>query len=393
MADTLLIAALSGRPLAAAARRAGFLPLVADFFGDSDTRRLAAASTIVAGGLSEGLDPGSLWDALDKLIEQASTPPAGLVWGAGFEDRPSLLAALAKRVPVLGNGPAQVRAVKEARRFFPLLDELAIPHPPVRFAPPEMTRGWLVKRSGASGGSHVRFARPRDEAATDRYFQQKLSGEAVSVQFLADGRRALLLGWARQHCEPAGRRAPFRFGGLAGPLTLPAPLVAPAGDWLSRLVEATGLVGLNSADFIVARDGLRLLEINPRPGAALDVFDLEGSAPLLALHVGACHGEMPDRWRGPSAARAASIIYARRGLRVPRGFAWPRWTADRGAPGTVLPRGAPVCSVLTQGDTPEAAWERASERAEAIHATLAAATPSRREREVRRRRQEVGLRG
>ncbi|MDB5557347.1 MAG: hypothetical protein JWQ36_281, partial [Enterovirga sp.] len=41
MADAILILAQSGRALAAAARRAGLRPYVADLFGDEDTRALA----------------------------------------------------------------------------------------------------------------------------------------------------------------------------------------------------------------------------------------------------------------------------------------------------------------------------------------------------------------
>ena len=37
MHRTVLIAAISGRALAASARRGGYVPLVADFFGDADT--------------------------------------------------------------------------------------------------------------------------------------------------------------------------------------------------------------------------------------------------------------------------------------------------------------------------------------------------------------------
>ena len=43
---TVLIAALSGRGLAASARRAGYAPLVADVFGDTDTPELAAGRAL-----------------------------------------------------------------------------------------------------------------------------------------------------------------------------------------------------------------------------------------------------------------------------------------------------------------------------------------------------------
>ena len=37
-------------------------------------------------------------------------------------------------------------------------------------------------------------------------------------------------------------------------------------------------------------DGYHLIEINPRPGATLDIFDSD-DAPLLETHIRASHGE------------------------------------------------------------------------------------------------------
>ncbi len=55
-APAVLIAATSGRALAASARRAGYRPLVADFFGDHDTiaRRRDDACTF-AGSFARGI--------------------------------------------------------------------------------------------------------------------------------------------------------------------------------------------------------------------------------------------------------------------------------------------------------------------------------------------------
>ena len=54
------------------------------------------------------------------------------------------------------------------------------------------------------------------------------------------------------------------------------------------------LAGLNSVDFLVADDAVWLLEINPRPGATLDIFEPDGGS-LFALHVQACGGVLPER--------------------------------------------------------------------------------------------------
>ena len=96
--DTVLIAAFSGRALAQSARRAGYEPLVADAFGDLDTRDAATAFRAIDGAMQTGFHTKSLIQALDALASAAPSPPIGLVLGSGFEDKPRLVAALAKPI-------------------------------------------------------------------------------------------------------------------------------------------------------------------------------------------------------------------------------------------------------------------------------------------------------
>ncbi|HEY0441139.1 MAG TPA: aldehyde oxidase, partial [Xanthobacteraceae bacterium] len=86
----VLIAAASGRALAVSARRGGYAPLVADWFGDADTLAVSARHVRLGTGLAGGMQDAELLDALDRLA--AGAAPCGLVWGTGFEDRPNLLA-------------------------------------------------------------------------------------------------------------------------------------------------------------------------------------------------------------------------------------------------------------------------------------------------------------
>ena len=125
---SLLIAAISARSLAQSARRAGFTPLVADFFADTDTQEAAHACRKLR-GIERGMQWRSLCRALDALAERAPSPIAGFVYGAGFEDRPELLKPIAERWPLLGNDADTVRRIKAPKIFFAALDRLGIPHP------------------------------------------------------------------------------------------------------------------------------------------------------------------------------------------------------------------------------------------------------------------------
>jgi predicted ATP-grasp superfamily ATP-dependent carboligase len=144
----ILIAASSGRALAAAARRARYRPLLADFFDDSDTRGFCAANRLIE-GFDTGFEGESLIGALDELAKEAT--PCGFVYGAGFEDRAELLELVARRWTLFGNPPAVVRSVKDPVRLAELCAALNIPHPKISARMPSDRRHWLVKSAGGSG--------------------------------------------------------------------------------------------------------------------------------------------------------------------------------------------------------------------------------------------------
>src|SRR5881396_1182103 len=105
--EPFLIAAVTGRALAASAARSGVPVVVLDCFADRDTRGLARRCRC-----------------------------AGLVYGSGFEGRTGLLGRLARGRRLYGNEPSVVAAVKDVRRFLPLLDRLGIRYPETRFTAP-----------------------------------------------------------------------------------------------------------------------------------------------------------------------------------------------------------------------------------------------------------------
>lgn len=359
-APAVLIAALSGRALAASARRAGYAPLVADLFNDLDTRQLATASVQTRGCLSRGFGQAALLESLDRLA--ALRTPEGVVYGSGFEDRPALLRAMASRHKLLGNPPEVIALVKDPEGVAALCDRLGITHPkPVRVA--DSNGASLIKRAGASGGAHITQARPGQVAPARHYMQPRLEGTPLSALFLGNGSRAMLLGTSRQWTDPTPAH-PYRYGGAVRPARAPDRWQDEIAGIVSRLTEAMGLVGLNSVDFILGTDDLQLLEINPRPGATLDVFADSGGQ-LFALHVDACRGRLPDHPPRFLGAAASAIVYAPCPLRVPEGMAWPHWAADRQKSGRVRAN-APLCTVLAKAADASAAERLVRQRRTAI---------------------------
>ncbi|HEY2110687.1 MAG TPA: ATP-grasp domain-containing protein, partial [Dongiaceae bacterium] len=295
----VLIVALSARSLALAASRADYPAAVVDLFGDVDTRRLAARNAVVPGDLGLGFDAEALIAATEDLAPPGGLEVWGLVYGSGLESRPELLEILSRGRRLWGNRPEVLRAIKDPAYFFGMLDRLGLPHPEIRSKPPAETMGWLVKDVGGAGGGHISALSQASATCAGQYFQRRVAGRPVSCLFLADGRQGQLLGWSEQWPSPDPGH-PFRFGGAVQPANLPAKVAAPIAAALTPLVEETGLVGLNSIDLMVDDDGeFHLLEVNPRPGASLDIFDGEGSQALFGRHVAACEGRFSPGWHKP----------------------------------------------------------------------------------------------
>jgi len=365
-----LVAALSGRALAAAARRAGERVLVLDLFADEDTARCAQRCIRLPPD-GPGFERHALLAAVDDLAPAAR----GLVYGAGFEHDPPLLAALARRVQLLGNAPETVASVKDPHRLAGLLGRLGLPHPEIRCAPPASGEtGWLRKRAGGTGGSHVAIATGAT-AAPGSYFQRRVQGRPLSALLLADGSGAQVLGYSEQWVAPVAG-APFRYGGCAGPVMPPPRLTRAIAEASDALAAATGLVGLNSLDLLVEDERFSILEINPRPGATLDLFDGRAGCSLWRLHLAALDGQLPPAQTAPAPVRAAAIFYAPSALAIPRDMIWPRWTADRETRGGHVPRDAPVCTVRAAAASVAAARAQLERRADRLLARLVTPAPA-----------------
>jgi uncharacterized protein len=362
-ASEVVIVALSGRALAVSARRAGYRPLVADMFGDEDTLRAAHAYIRLPGNLTSGIDEQALVPALEMLSQRQN--PIGLVYGTGFEDRAPLLHHLAQRWRLLGNAAEIVTKVKKPEFISSLCADLNVPFPEISLSKPPAVDGWLIKRTGGAGGVHVK---PANQATGDGsqvvYYQRKTCGVPVSAAFLADGRHVSMLGYSTQWSSPTLHQ-PYRYGGAVQPALLAPCLADTLAAVVFRIAATLSLVGLNSVDFLVDGERFWLLEINPRPGATLDIFETADDS-LFAHHVAACSGKLERQRRSPQGAAAAEIVYAEDDIRSVPVLDWPDWTTDRPVAGTTIRAGEPVCTVHARNPATAGARALAGERRAAV---------------------------
>jgi uncharacterized protein len=361
----IIVVGYSARALASSAAHAAFAPLSIDVFGDDDTREKSLASVKLEGGLSDGLKLDKVVGAVEMLIR--AHEPIGLVYGAGFEHQPETIAAIALKIRVFGNKAETLKCAKDPLALARICAANGVRHPQVQFSRPKEPELWLVKRRGGAGGAHIATADDPSSTSLECYFQRRLAGRSVSALFLASEKKAEIIGLSVQWTAPTPA-APFRYGGAAGPDDIDPAQAREITCAIAAIASELDLVGLNSADFLVSPDAVWLLEINPRPGATLDVFE-SNESPLFARHVSACEGRLARTSAGRT-FKAAEIVYAPFDIMMRERRNWPDWVVDRPSPGTRIAAGDPLCTALASGLTVDLARMCAKERARKIIALV-----------------------
>ena len=383
---SLALVAASARSLVECARASGFSPIALDVFGDIDTGRLAEACVHI-GGAGLAMDRDALLPALAGL--RARGDVAGWVAGSGFEAQLDLLAEAARVLPLIGNRPEIVRRVRSPADFAALVDSLGIAQPGFSAVRPPDPRDWLVKDAHACGGWHVRPAEaaPASGLGEGAYFQRRVAGEAFSCLFVAAAGDARVLGFSRQIVRALGGR-PYVYRGGVGPVALPSAAGGQIADAAHKLSRALGLVGLNGIDFVLDAAGQPwLLELNPRPTAAIQLFADAVEGGLMRAHVEACAGRLPvpvsvsasasSPACGPATPASAGTVvrgfetvFARRAGQVDAArAAWlagQGWCCDIPRAGTRHAWGDPVCTVRAQAGSVEAVLQQLSERRRSV---------------------------
>lgn len=339
----LVVAAASARPFVRAAAAAGYEVIAADVFCDEDTRR-DAFEAVTLGYVAGGFDPAEIRKRLIPLLAGGDT---GFIYGSGFETQPDLLEEIAAACPVFGNSAATVEAVKSPIHFFSSLRRYGIPYPEISPAPPPSLHGWLGKRRGGSGGTHVVTA---TSASAQDYYQRQLPGRPCALLFLADGRDIIEIGCHEQWLAPTVAM-PYRYGGAVSQISLPAGVRAGMVSAARRLTVEFGLRGLNSLDCMVAGECWWVLEVNPRLSASFSLYDTDAAGThLLQAHLDACNGRLAYV-AGHEMPKAHLIYYATRPCIIPSGLQWPEWVSDVPSAGTRIECNAPLCSISSSAES------------------------------------------
>ncbi len=352
----LLIAGASARAAAFSAVRGGLTVACADLFGDADLAAIAEVTAIT--DWPHGIEPWA----------HRFPPTVPLIYVGGLENEPELLAGIAAHLLLLGLLGPPLALARSPEYLACLFADAGIGFPEIA-RPEDVPAGerWLVKRRRGAAGRGVRFWKGTDDRiANDCYLQRYVDGIPGAAAFLATGQGVEFLG-ATESLLPdealLSDQTPFAYVGSVTTDRFPSAVLRWIGGSLARV----GIDGLFGVDFIYTEspDGPRVtpVEVNPRYTAGMEVLELRSNRAFVADYARSFFGYAPR-----SATELADglhcgkrIVYAPRALRVCglvpptrlEMFAGDYSIADVPTHGTVVPAGAPVCTVFARAGSPE----------------------------------------
>lgn len=249
---------------------------------------------------------------------------------------------------------------------------------PPRGAGPGTCR-FLRKPLRGAAGCGIQW-HPAAEGGPPCYYQAYVEGTSLSAVYAAWGEDAArCLGVTRQLIgDPHFGAGAFRYCGNIGPQ---AVTVAQAHAFTAlgkTLAAACGLQGIFGIDVVIDHTGtIRPVEINPRYPAGVEVLERAGLHPVLAT--GAAGGgdtmmaQTPPGSGVQGRVAGKAIVYARHDAITPDLYACcdSAEVADVPDVGTLLRRGAPVCTVLAAAVDDPACEATLCAMAKQVHDALA----------------------
>ncbi len=346
-----------------AARQAGYKVTAIDGFADQQTVA-AAEMAILVHYNHYGFDAKALLAAVAKLD---TSRYFGFVYGSGFETQPDLLAKIAALIPLIGNTALTVGSINAADSFFSALASGNIPCPKVyKELPGDVdSKVYLRKLVGGCGGTHISFANVDSGTSCNQYYyQQFVSGQSVSLLFVANSRAVEVIGFNEQWCNPT-EMLPFRYGGAVSNVELSQAVKQQLITAAEKITVAFGLLGLNSLDAVVNNGLVYVLEINPRLSASFDLYEADKlyeannrALNLIDVHIQASRVEVLLQFKAATACKAHAVVYAVSDIVIASTFTWPAWVLD--IPRLISPQkefrllaGEPICTVMAQAESAE----------------------------------------
>lgn len=384
--------------LASSAKRAGYQVYAADYFGDLDLQRICIKYKSViqqkpaksCGHLELNFKPEAFLRLTKSLLQENQID--AILLSSGLDDYYDILCELNDLVPILGNSPRTVKNVREKPKFFEELKRLGVPHPETAIVTDvkeakkmaaEIEYPVVIKPSRGFAGMGIRIAKSPQELKREFQevlvfddnilIQKNVIGTHVSISFLASHNVVKILTINEQligvlytfQCEPfgyCGNIVPFHSANL---------ISEKCKHIAEKIALHFGLTGSNGIDLVISKENVPyVIEINPRFQGTLECVERVLKIDLVKAHINACiHESLPIIQERKFIFSTRLILYAPERVLVPDLTIFKE-VRDIPLPKTVIEKGEPLCSIVTEGSSRDDSLQKAKKIAEVIYGTL-----------------------
>ncbi len=386
-----LILGASTRAAAQSALYAGYHPVCADQFADTD---LIAIAELLP-----------LQNYPDNLVKQATNiSPTCWMYTGALENSPEIIQAISKHHLLWGNDAEVVQAVRNPQNLYQVLkkhDLTTLNLQEFNHQPPANSR-WMLKLKRSAGGREVTIwnreaeSHHKDKLSIDYYFQQRAEGTNYSALYLASATQTVLISISAQlvgcHWLNAdnfiwcGNIAPVLFSHQPKKHQKLANQVVQTGEVIAKEFGLRGLFGidfiLEDSSFPSSSPKLFPLEVNPRYVASVELFERAFEISLLKWHIAACESfeqseqeesVTTENYRVNFSAKAIqgkAILYADHTFTFPLTVEKMPNCADIPSYGRLIQKNEPICTVFATGKTIELCQKNLQKRADEIYDAL-----------------------
>lgn len=384
--------------LASSAKRAGYQVYAADYFGDLDLQRVCVKYKSIiqqkpaksCGHFELNFKPEAFLRLTKSLLQENEID--AILLSSGLDDYFDILCELNDLVPILGNSPQTIKNIREKPKFFEELKRLGIPHPETarvtdvkeaKKIAAEIEYPVVIKPSKGFGGMGIRIAKNPQELK--REFQEVLVfddniliqkhviGAHASISFLASHNVVKILTINEQliGVPYTFQSEPFGYCGNIVPFHSANLISEKCGHITKKVALHFGLIGSNGIDLVISEENVPyVIEINPRFQGTLECVERVLKANLVKAHINACiHGSLPTMQKKNFTFSTRLILFAPKPVIVPDLTIF-REVRDIPFPKTMIEKGEPLCSIVTERSSRDDSLQKAKKLAKVIYKML-----------------------
>jgi len=394
----LLVVGIDTVSIANSAKKAGYKIYAADYFGDIDLRHACCGFKAIikqkcgksCGRIESKFKPEAFLKMAKFITEKYKVD--GILLSSGLDDDFNVLHKLNDLAPILGNSPRIIESVRKRSSFFKELKRLGIAYPETAYvknieeakeAAAKIGYPVVVKPLRGFGGAKIRTARNSKEIERAIAEISSVSGEVLVQKFIHGLHASIFLLTTSKNVKVLTineqlfglhfffQEEPFKYCGNIVPLHVANSIFKKCEHIAEKIALHFGLQGSSGIDLIISKEGTPyVVEVNPRFQGTFECVEKALGINLVESHLNAClHGSLPNIKKKTSNFCTRLILYAPKRIIAPDLMNF-REVRDIPLPGTVIEKGEPLCSIITEGKNRSFSFQKAIEFAKSIYNML-----------------------